>query len=534
MECSMKKAKFLIALVCWLYVSPSWAARNVFTDLAALQSSLVADQLLDYWPDPDVTSSQFDHSGNGYHGTLTNVTPGYTYPSRRPYFFDFSTASSKIDMTSHLSAFSGLTDMTVFSRFIKSATAGTFNYPLFSWSHSTDANRFVYVATKDDEIVIIARDGGTTHLNATTTALGIDDDNLHDIIVEFNSSTGVDLYVDGVAQTLSYSAGSASTVINLSSYTLDTMGIGWLGYSGGNLYFEDLIDRTRIFDVILTENQRSICRTQGVAFACGGQSNMIGAYGPVLDGSGQADEPDQKIFSIRRSGSGDNNEPELAVQPMDYISPGSNVVGPAMNFCKGVLGQLSDPYDILMIIPSAQSGTGFSASDWTNGGTNDTDWDTKINVAIGHGYVLGGAIWLQGEADSQNSTETSTHLTEMGNFIDRWQADFSDYWGTTDDRLFICIEVGEFLEDHGSYSEWATINSNYASLAGSKTDVVVIDTSGLTSGGDNLHYSAASARTIGTDAATLYLSEISGGAAINPIATSIPGSALDPIRGTIP
>lgn len=485
-------------------------ARNAFSDLASAQATLAADQILDYWPD-EAVAPNFDHSGNGYHGTLTNATANYTYASRRPYFFDFSTASSKIDMSSHLSAFSGLTDMTVFVRFLKSATADTTNKPLVSWSHSTATNRFVYVFTKDDEVVIVARDDATIHLNATTTAAAIDDGNVHDIIVEFNSSTGVDLYIDGQAASLSYSSGSASTVINLSDYTLDSMGIGWLTYSSGsNLYWPDLIDRVRVFDKVLSASERTLCRNQGVAFACGGQSNMIGAYGPVADGSGQPDETNQRIFQLRRSGGSDENEPEIAVQPGDYISPGTNVVGPAMNFAKGLVSQLGDDYDILMLVPSAQSATGFSASNWTNGGTNDTDWDTKINAAVNHGFVIGGAIWLQGEADAQNSTETATHLTEMGNFIDRWQADFSDYWGTSSDRLFICIEIGEFLEDNGGYTEWATINSNYASLAGSKTDVVVLDTSTGTSGGDNVHFDAASARTIGTDAATLYLAQFTG------------------------
>lgn len=480
--------------------------RNVFADLDTRQTALTANQLLDHWPDL-TAGADFDHSGNGYHGSLVN-TSAASSTVQRPSFFSLNGTSARIDMSAHLAEFANLTDMTLFVRFVKSTTASTALFPIVSWSHATASTRFVYLTYVSGNLRLVARDDATTHLLVETTGLDLDDDRLHDVCVTFGT-TGVKIYVDGAEATLSYTTGSASTVISLASYSFDAFDIGALRYSGGTLYFDGFIDRVRVFDKVLDTAERATCRSQGICFPLAGQSNMHGTYGPI---DGGLDATNARVLQMRRGGTLDK-EMKLAADSLDHFTKISNTVGPGLSFAKPFVANLTDPYDVIAVIPVAESGTGFADGDWTATGVRYLDLEDRTQVAIDQGFALGGTLWLQGERDSQTPTEVATHLVEMGALIDRLRANVSDLWGSVSDRLFVCAEIGYFLASNAGYPEWAAINANYATLAGDKSDVVVLDTAGLADGGDNLHYSAASCREIGVRAAALF--ELASPAVVN-------------------
>lgn len=229
-------------------------------------------------------------------------------------------------------------------------------------------------------------------------------------------------------------------------------------------------------------------------FALIGQSNMHGdaAYDSEIDTT------DSDIFQLGRKSP--NNLSIIAAQdPLDHYTKTSNTIGIGMTFAKAYLAD--NPTHRVVLIPGAQSGTGFANNYWNVGDSLYLDIISRINTVIAltdtDTYVLKAILWHQGEADDKVLNDANNYSTNFDAMVNGIRGAITD--GSTR-TLFISGGLCHELlpnESNGTHLYPQTVID---SLKGSLTRLggtrYTYSTS-LVSHGDSIHFNAVSMRTFG-------------------------------------
>ena len=210
-----------------------------------------------------------------------------------------------------------------------------------------------------------------------------------------------------------------------------------------------------------------------------GQSNMVGRYGPI-DPVLDATDPSIKMYGVNLQ------TVAIAADPLDHFDAGANTVGLGLTLAKNYNSPTGR--DVLLI-PSAKGGTGFKDYFWVLGGVG-------YNMAITRAYeatLMGSGknkismiAWHQGE-DEQSWTEAQ-YAAKLDILINSMRSTIP----TADNAPFIVGEINPSSNAYGAGVAAALLDTpNRHAKAG------YVSTSDLALGGDNLHFTAASCRTMG-------------------------------------
>ena len=214
-----------------------------------------------------------------------------------------------------------------------------------------------------------------------------------------------------------------------------------------------------------------------------GQSNMVGRYGPV---DATLDATDDRIMQYGY----DAQAVTLASNPLDQRDETANTVGMGMSIAKAYIadGKLASGRKVLLV-PVAMGNTAFSTGFWRAGGGGDSQAIARANAAMAlsggtNQFVM--TDWHQGEGDRTSSQ--ATYSADLDALIARWRSSIT---GATNAPFL----VGALLA--GGAQTTAAISAALADLPNRVAFTALVDSAGLTSGGDNLHFDAASQRTFG-------------------------------------
>jgi hypothetical protein len=254
-----------------------------------------------------------------------------------------------------------------------------------------------------------------------------------------------------------------------------------------------------------------------------GQSNARGAYGPI---NRTADATNPRIAMLERTytpSTGvvieDANGPVvLAEHPLsnrwrDTASPpADDSVGPGMAYAKALLATLPSNEGVLLV-PCAQGSTYALAGPplspdvtWhpspTGGRSNAPYLDTlaRVNRMVADGHELHSMLWCQGESDAALAgTTQASHAANMDAIFGGLRAGIT---GGTNLQIVV-IDIPPFLSG-GTYVKSAEVKAAIADTPARLSDVAFVASTGMTDGGDSLHYDAASARALGSAAWTAF------------------------------
>lgn len=346
----------------------------------------------------------------------------------------------------------------------------------------------------------------------------------------------------------SYTEGSTGTITQymvidgrIRSGTSSCTGVygnsGAFATSTGTFAMNGLFGEMMVFNKTLTAQQREdvldyltakwralteVTKYHVVLLA--GQSNMRGGYGPV---NRTDDLTDPRIAMLERTYNpttgvvieDDAGPIVLAEHPLsnrwrDNASPPSeDTVGPGLAYAKALLATLPSDEGVLLV-PCAQGATYVMdapplSSDVTwsptpSGGSAGNapliDAVDRTNRMLALGHELHSILWCQGENEAARPTMAeATYAGYLDAVVNYLRTEITGATNTP----FIAVEIGPFL-DGGSFPNAANVNAAINDLPNRLSNCAVVDTSDLTSGGDNVHYDAASARTIGARCWTAY------------------------------
>lgn len=232
-----------------------------------------------------------------------------------------------------------------------------------------------------------------------------------------------------------------------------------------------------------------------VVFPLMGQSNMIGRDGPV---DVVLDATDAQILMWDHAG----GSTVLAANPLDHFDETSDTVGPGLQFAKEFLAEFAPAKVILVGL--ADGGTGFVAGDWNpkRGATfiaAESQWEAAWAYiqANESDVVLGGALWVQGEdelADYDASFSDGLAYTAMPmGMFDIIRTDWSG-WNANTPVVFGGLPNGSAINTKSNYASVQTaisdIPDNYPKAGYAYGEDLAVS--------DTIHWSAESARTMGT------------------------------------
>jgi len=221
-----------------------------------------------------------------------------------------------------------------------------------------------------------------------------------------------------------------------------------------------------------------------------GQSNMAGR--------GKVQELDMQVhpevYVLNQ-----DNEWELAKDPLHFDKPGIVGVGPGLAFGKAMAGYKKQVR--IGLIPCAAGGSPISS--WTKGGyhnqTKSRPYDDaliRVKATMQSG-VLKGIIWHQGESDSKPE-KIQVYQAKLEKLI----ADFRRDSG--DEKLpFVVAKLGDFYVERNPNAE--SINKILENIPVIVENTACVDVTGLTHKGDILHFDTRSSRELGRRYAELMI-----------------------------
>ncbi|ODS58586.1 MAG: hypothetical protein ABS36_03390 [Acidobacteria bacterium SCN 69-37] len=225
-------------------------------------------------------------------------------------------------------------------------------------------------------------------------------------------------------------------------------------------------------------------------FLLAGQSNMAGR-GEVA--------PEDRVAHSRVWMFDRGRQWVPAIEPMHFDKPIAGA-GPGRAFGLAVAEALPDA--AIGLIPTAVGGSPITA--WEAGvvyqETGALPWDEAIartKAAMTQGR-LRGILWHQGESDG---TDTAGPLYEqrLRSLIARFRAEFGD-----PDLPFLIGQLGRFDGKPWSHG-YELVDAAHRRVAAEVPFVAFVSSEGLRDKGDQLHFSAESARTLGRRYAEAWL-----------------------------
>lgn len=212
-----------------------------------------------------------------------------------------------------------------------------------------------------------------------------------------------------------------------------------------------------------------------IVFALIGQSNMVGR--PTFDnGEGYP------------AGTLQYNQSETlipAAPPLDHVNEDAGDMGLALQFT--IDYKAARPNDTVVLVPSAQGGTGFSGDDWNPGDTRYNDAVSRVNQLLSENpeFEFGGFLWHQGESD------VSIPGTYQGLLETMITSIRSDVTAANDTTPFV---LGGLLSGDAGRD---AITALILDIPNQLSYTAVASSDSLTSF-DALHFDAASLRTLGS------------------------------------
>lgn len=220
-----------------------------------------------------------------------------------------------------------------------------------------------------------------------------------------------------------------------------------------------------------------------------GQSNDVGEGGPT---SNTLDVAVDRIYQLGRESPHDFNI-MMGFDPLQNVNINTTTAGVGVGFnltsAKTLLSTINSN-EAIVLLPCGLGNTGFSTNNWNPGNAIYEDMISRI-MAFLVLYPSSQIIqwnWHQGEADNtQTQAYYTTHISAM-------VADARSRIATLTNVPFVC---GETLI--GGNQTVPSISSALAALPTYISNASYVSSVGLVSGGDNLHFSAASYRTFGAE-----------------------------------
>lgn len=222
-----------------------------------------------------------------------------------------------------------------------------------------------------------------------------------------------------------------------------------------------------------------------------GQSNMVGRHGPITS---PVDDPQANILQYSAGAL------VAATNPLDNFDETPDTVGPGLSMAKKFL--LDNPsYVRVILVPAADGGTGYLARNWNRTDALYTDAVDRVNAAVSLAQAAYGApdveltaiLDIQGEDD----LDGNEGLAATDEEIRTWKS--ANYQAMRRDITIATASTPVITG--GIPPDWSgtgTANTAFAALSADVEKWAFADPTGLASElGDLIHYSAASARTMG-------------------------------------
>ncbi len=209
-----------------------------------------------------------------------------------------------------------------------------------------------------------------------------------------------------------------------------------------------------------------------------GQSNMAGRGYPEA----QDKTTDPGIFMMNKE-----MQWTLAKDPIHFDKSVAGV-GPSHQFARTL--KKEEPNANIGLIPAAMGGS--SLDQWKVGGKLYTNAVERAKEAMKHGK-LKGILWHQGESDGKPD-KIASYPQRFSTMIAQLRVDL--------DAPDVPVVIGELVYTRDAS---AAFNKTIPTIAAAVPNSGWVSAEGLTDRGDKLHFSAASARTLGERYAKKYL-----------------------------
>lgn len=220
-------------------------------------------------------------------------------------------------------------------------------------------------------------------------------------------------------------------------------------------------------------------------FLLAGQSNMVG-----FNGDGTVDGPDPRVFEIDRSGNATlDKRIKLAEQPLQHDGGSVGDIGLGYTFAEKYIED--NPNKKVILVPVARGTTGFSTGEWTvTTGARYQDAVDRANEVMSYGSgtkTFKGILWHQGEQDS--SMTEAAYAAALDAMVVGLRADIT---GASSAPLV----VGDLVPGWNLPNS-QSVRDALADTPSRDANSAFVASTGLTDGGDGVHFDAPSLRTLG-------------------------------------
>ena len=209
-----------------------------------------------------------------------------------------------------------------------------------------------------------------------------------------------------------------------------------------------------------------------------GQSNMAGR-GRMTDEDRQ---PVDRVWMLDKE---DRWAP--AAHPLHFDKPKIAGVGLGLPFARRMCRE--DPNVQIGLIPCAFGGTPLSR--WSKSGDLYENAVRRAKLATREG-TLRGALWHQGESDSQHPENANTYAARLAKMIGDLRADLESA-----DLPFVAGRLGEFYLRAKAKSLAGTVDAALRDLSTQVEHTGCAGAEGLGHKGDGVHFSADALRQLG-------------------------------------
>jgi hypothetical protein len=216
-----------------------------------------------------------------------------------------------------------------------------------------------------------------------------------------------------------------------------------------------------------------------------GQSNMAGR--------GEIEEQDRqvhpRVFMFTK-----DNQWAPAVDPLHFDKP---IAGVSLGSTFGRVMADADKDVTIGLIPCAVGGTPLKR--WQKDGDLWKQAVARAKAAMKDG-TLRGILWHQGESDSGDKAIAESYGRRLAEMVVDLRKELD-----APDVPFVAGKLGEFLAEtspEGLPSYWKLVNKQIESLPEHVPHTAVVDSAGLKSKADKVHFHAASLRELGRRYAT--------------------------------
>jgi len=223
------------------------------------------------------TTNNVPDTTTNYNGTASNVTYATGKFGNAAVF---NGSSSKITLPTG-SPFNDSNTIKSVSAWVKLNTTSSRVYP-FSISSSTNSNDFFNLGYLGDSnnILLAIRDGSGSNQALHSVSVSIDT-NWHHIVAQTTGSS-VEIYLDGVSQTVSSTTSGSSSAdwISYPSYAGSVVGSIGINKQVSPIYSNGSIDQVRIFDKAISQEEVELLYNE--------TSSTASNTNPLSEGSGVA------------------------------------------------------------------------------------------------------------------------------------------------------------------------------------------------------------------------------------------------------